>query len=238
MSFLEELKQAAAHYGVALSEQQLNAFNKYFELLVEWNEKMNLTAITETREVAVKHMIDSLSCYDERYFPIGCTVADVGTGAGFPGIPLKIFRPDIKLTLLDSLKKRLTFLETVVNELNLSDVKIVHIRAEEAGRQKMYRHSFTVAVSRAVARLNVLCEFCLPLVKVGGCFIAMKGAQYEIEAQEAQRAVEVLGGKIAELKKVYLPGIEDTRAVIYIDKLKETPSGYPRRIGLPEKKPL
>lgn len=238
MSFLEDMKQAADHYGTVLSEQQLHAFHIYFKLLVDWNEKMNLTAITEPQEVAVKHMIDSLSCYNERYFSAGCTVADVGTGAGFPGIPLKIFRPDVKLTLLDSLKKRLTFLETVVHELKLSDVTIVHTRAEEAGRQSLYRNNFNVVVSRAVARLNVLCEFCLPLVKVGGCFIAMKGAQYENEVREARRAVEVLGGEIAELKKVYLPGIEDTRAVIYIDKLGETPLLYPRRIGLPEKKPL
>jgi 16S rRNA (guanine527-N7)-methyltransferase len=238
MNFLEEMKQASSQYGLVLAERQFDLFDKYFELLVEWNKRMNLTAITDAREVAVKHMIDSLSCYEEPYFPAGCTVADVGSGAGFPGIPLKIFRPDIKLTLLDSLQKRLTFLETAVHELSLSDVQMVHIRAEEAGRQKIFRQKFTVVVSRAVARLNVLCEFCLPLVAVGCCFIALKGAQYAGEAEEAGRAVAVLGGKVARIKKVHLPGMEDVRAVIYIDKQAETPAGYPRRTGLPEKKPL
>lgn len=238
MNFSEALAQSAAAYGVSFSHDVKADFEKYYNLLIEWNEKINLTAITQPDEVAVKHMIDSLTCLDDAYFPPGCTVIDVGTGAGFPGLPLKIYRPDIKLTLLDSLNKRLNFLQQVVDKLSLTEVKIVHSRAEDGGRAGNLREKHHIAVSRAVARLNVLCEYCLPLVEVGGFFVAMKGAKFAEEVSEAKKAVKTLGGEIVTVKEVKLPGLEDVRAVVYIKKTSETPSQYPRRSGLPEKKPL
>lgn len=236
--FTPYLRQAAIDYGIELSEEQLSAFNRYYQLLVEWNEKMNLTAITEPQEVAVKHMIDSLSCYDTAFFAQNAKMVDVGTGAGFPGIPLKIFRPDLQLTLVDSLNKRLTFLQCVIAELGLTDVTVVHARAEEGARKRELRDKFDVALSRAVARLNVLSELCLPFVAPGGCFIALKGAQYEEEVKEAQQAIRVLGGKLIKTQPVKLPGLDDKRAVVYIRKEKPTPGVYPRKPGTPEKKPL
>ncbi len=238
MTFAASLKAAAAAAAIELSPEQVEAFTVYNALLVSWNEKINLTAITDPQEVAVKHVIDSLSCYDAAVFPAGCAVVDVGTGAGFPGLPLKIYRPDIRLTLLDSLNKRLVFLGEVVGRLGLSGVELVHARAEEAGRRKDRRERYGVATSRAVARLNALAELCLPLVAVGGCFVALKGAQYQEEIDEARRAVTLLGGRIETVKKVRLPGLDDSRAVIYVRKEKPTPPPYPRRPGIPEKKPL
>lgn len=238
MSFVEIVAQKAGEYGLTLTDVQLAAFDQYFALLIDWNEKINLTAITDPQEVAVKHMIDSLSCYDENIFSPECTVVDVGTGAGFPGLPLKIFRPDIRLTLLDSLNKRLLFLQAVVEKLGLTKVKLIHARAEEAGRKKELRGQYTIAVSRAVARLNVLCELCLPLVAIGGHFIALKGAQYAQEVAEAGNAVKLLGSEIADVRPVKLPGLDDARAIILIKKLSNTPGAYPRRPGIPEKKPL
>lgn len=238
MNFTDFLMDAANIYGLTLSDEQLLDFNRYYEMLVEWNEKMNLTAITAPQDVAVKHMIDSLSCYDEEIFSAGVSVADVGTGAGFPGLPLKIFRPQIDLTLMDSLNKRLLFLQTVTNELGLDKVAIVHARAEEAGRNKEHRQQYQIVVSRAVARLNVLSEYCLPFVRVGGYFVALKGAQSEQEVIEAARSLKILGGEIIKIKPVKLPGIDDSRAVIYIKKVANTPGIYPRRPGTPEKKPL
>jgi len=238
VSFREALTEAAAAYGINLSQDQHADFEKYYNLLIAWNEKINLTAITQPDEVAVKHMIDSLTCLDNAYFPSGCTVIDVGTGAGFPGLPLKIFRPDIKLTLLDSLNKRLNFLQEVVDQLDLNEVKLIHSRAEDGGRAGALREKHHVAVSRAVARLNVLCEYCLPFVEVGGAFVALKGAKFALEVDDAKKAVKILGGEIAAVKEVKLPGLEDARAVVYIKKVANTPSQYPRRSGLPEKKPL
>ena len=238
MSFKEFLDQVMKEYGITLSEAQLAAFTAYYELLIEWNEKMNLTAITQPEEVAVKHMVDSLSCHDESVFKKGCKVIDVGTGAGFPGLPLKLLREDIELTLLDSLNKRLNFLQSVVEKNALDKVLLVHSRAEDGARKKELRERFDVAVSRAVARLNVLCELCLPYVKPGGYFVALKGAQYEQEAAEAQNALKTLGAELESIRKISLPGLEDVRAVLYIKKIKATPSMYPRRPGALEKKPL
>ncbi len=237
-NFQEILTKVAAGYGLKLTTDQIAAMDTYYGLLLEWNEKMNLTAITEPHEVAVKHMIDSLSCYREDVFTSAASIVDVGTGAGFPGIPLKIFQSDIELTLMDSLNKRLNFLREVVDSLGLQGVTFVHARAEEAGKNRAHRENYNIAVSRAVARLNVLCELCLPMVKVGGWFIALKGAQYEDEAREAAKAIAVLGGKIEDIRPVSLPGLTDKRAVIYIRKVAATPSGYPRKAGTPEKKPL
>lgn len=236
--FKDELQKAAAEYGIALSDKQMEQFNRYFELLVEWNEKINLTAITEPKEVAIKHMIDSITAYDEKIFQDGVTVIDVGTGAGFPGLPLKIFCPEIKLTLMDSLNKRIKFLQTVVEELGLQDVECVHARAEEGARNKKYRESFDIAVSRAVARLPILCEYCLPFVKKGGHFIALKGMQFHEEAEEAAKAIKVMGGSKTEIRPVKLPEIDDKRAVITINKTMPTPKAYPRKAGTPTKNPI
>ena len=236
--FKDELQKAAAEYGIALSDKQMEQFNRYFELLVEWNEKINLTAITEPKEVAIKHMIDSITAYDEKIFQDGVTVIDVGTGAGFPGLPLKIFCPEIKLTLMDSLNKRIKFLQTVVEELGLQDVECVHARAEEGARNKKYRESFDIAVSRAVARLPILCEYCLPFVKKGGHFIALKGMQFHEEAEEAAKAIKVMGGSKTEIRPVKLPELDDKRAVITITKTMPTPKAYPRKAGTPTKNPI
>lgn len=238
MNFTDCLRQAAQSYDIALTERQVEAYRMYYELLIEWNEKINLTAITQPDQVAVKHMIDSLSCHNAKVFFEGCSVIDVGTGAGFPGLPLKIFQNDLKLTLLDSLNKRVNFLSIVAETLQLSEVEVIHSRAEEGAKQKVYREKYDVAVSRAVARLNVLCELCMPFVKVGGYFVALKGAQYVAETQEATRAVELLGGKIEKTVPIKLPGIDDSRAIIYIKKVKQTPALYPRKAGTPEKNPL
>jgi 16S rRNA (guanine527-N7)-methyltransferase len=238
MSFMEEMHKAAAVYGIELTERQFEQFNCYFELLIEWNEKMNLTAITEPREVAVKHMVDSLSAYDAKIFQGEKSLIDVGTGAGFPGLPLKIFHPELSLTLLDSLNKRVKFLQTIVDALGLTNVCCVHARAEEAARQKIYRESFDIAVSRAVARMPILAEYCLPFVRRGGYFLALKGMKYEEEAQEVKPVLRLLGGNSMHIRPVTLPGLSDVRAVIYIKKEKTTSLAYPRKAGMPEKNPL
>lgn len=238
MIFTEALQGAAAKYGLKLTESQISDFNVYYELLVEWNQKINLTALTSPEDVAVKHIIDSLSCFKQELFKPGTTLIDVGTGAGFPGLPLKIYYPELKLTLLDSLNKRVKFLQLVVDKLNLNGMEVIHARSEEAARQKKYREKFDLASARAVARLPILAEYCLPFVKVGGTFIALKGRQYEEEITEADKAVKVLGGKITEAVPVKLPGLEDKRAVIYIAKIKKTPAVYPRKAGTPERNPI
>lgn len=229
--FSTNLKQV----GITLSDTQINQFVQYYELLTETNKVMNLTALTEPKDVAVKHFIDSLFAYDPAMH--NATMADVGTGAGFPGVPLKIFDSTIKLTLLDSLAKRLKFLDTLTTELALQNVTTIHARAEDAGKDKNLREQFDFVTARAVARLNVLAEFCLPLVKVGGKFIAMKGdAQDEIA--EAENAIKLLGGKIAEIKNVKLPNLDDKRTLVIIEKIKNTPNKYPRKAGTAAKEPL
>lgn len=238
MSFVNDLSEVAKEYGLELTSDQISAFNRYYELLVEWNEKINLTAITEPREVAIKHIVDSLSCYQKELFTGQVSLIDVGTGAGFPGLPLKIFYPELKLTLLDSLNKRVKFLQLVVDELGLKDVEVIHARSEEAARNKKYREKFDLATARAVARLSIICEYCLPFVKQGGTFIALKGRQYEEEIQEAQKAFSVLGGKLVKSMPVKLPELEDKRAVVYIKKEKATPKVYPRKAGTPERNPI
>ena len=238
MNFVDELKIAATEYGLNLTEDQISAFNKYYELLYEWNKKINLTAITEPKDVAIKHMVDSLSCFKADLFKENTSLIDVGTGAGFPCLPLKIFYPSLKLTLLDSLNKRVKFLQLVVDELGLKDVEVIHARSEEAARNKKYREKFDLATARAVARLPIICEYCLPFVKDGGTFIALKGRQYEEEATQAQKAIKVLGGEIADIMPVKLPEIDDKRAVIYIKKIKSTPKTYPRKAGTPERNPI
>lgn len=236
MTFAEILAAKGAEAGLSFSQQQLEQFTAYYELLVETNKVMNLTAITEPEEVAVKHMVDSLLAYDPSF--AGKTMADVGTGAGFPGVPLKIYCPQLQVTLIDSLGKRLKFLETVIATLGLKGIRTEHLRAEDAGRNKKHREAYDLVTARAVARLSVLSEYCLPLVKKGGQFIALKGSKYAEEIAEGQEAVKLLGGKLVSSEEVKLPGLDDGRAIVKIAKLKATPAQYPRKAGTPEKQPL
>ena len=236
--FEQELERASARYGLPLDAKQIEKFGIYYRLLIEWNAKMNLTAITEPREVAVKHIVDSLTALRGIEEKNSCRLIDVGTGAGFPGIPLKIVRPDLQLTLLDSLKKRVHFLETVVEALGLEGAECLHGRAEEAARQSALRERFDIAASRAVARLPVLAEYLLPFVRIGGTAIALKGLHSEEEAKESERAVKILGGRAIESIPVALPGLSDKRAVLVIKKERPTPKAYPRKAGKPAKEPL
>lgn len=236
--FTTELRAAAEAASLSLSEEQILKFTRYDALLVDWNERMNLTAITEPRDVAVKHMVDSLTAYDAALFSGAPTVIDVGTGAGFPGIPLKIFDPSIRLTLMDSLAKRLAFLEAVAEDLGLTGVTCVHARAEDAAHEPQRRERYDIAVSRAVARLPVLLEYTLPFVKKGGHLIALKGRTAEEEATDAKRALKLLGGRLETIRPVTLPGLSDKRAVLTITKIAPTPKAYPRKAGTPAKKPL
>lgn len=230
------LIQAAGQQGILISQKQADCFQRYMELLLEWNQKMNLTAITEPEEVAIKHFVDSLLLFKAVVIPEHAKVADVGTGAGFPGIPLAVMRPDLDLTLLDSLNKRLVFLEAVCNGLEISSTR-VHMRAEEAGRQKAFREQFDLVTARAVAPLNLLAEYCLPLVKVGGIFAAMKGPGIEEELAVAKQAVSILGGKLEEVCSFLLPD-GSKRSIAVIKKIKHTGDRYPRQSAKIAKNPL
>lgn len=235
--FKDYLQTLGSKAGYVIEGECLDAFDMYYHTLVEWNEKMNLTGITEPRDVALKHMIDSLTVYRKAYFPEGASVIDVGTGAGFPGVPLAIYQPHLAITLLDSLQKRLTFLGEVLR-LCHRDVRLVHARAEDAGRLTEHRDRYDVAVSRAVARLYRLVEWCLPFVKVGGVLLAMKGAKWQEEVEEAKKAIFLLGGNLETVHEVNLPELDDKRAIIVIRKVSPTPKTYPRRPAVAEKKPL
>lgn len=217
-------------YKITLTENQYEQFQKYFELLAEWNEKMNLTAITDESGVALKHFADSLSLLNFVDIPQNSSLADVGTGAGFPGVVLKIARPDIKLTLIDSLNKRLVFLSEVCAQLGI-EAELIHSRAEDGARDEKLRESFDFAVSRAVARMNVLSEYCLPYVKVGGAFCAMKGAQANEEFKESLNAINTLGGKLENKYFFELPENGGERAIAVVRKVKNTPQKYPRQSG-------
>ena len=234
---IPNLSDYAKKAGFPLYDSQVLQFNRYAELLLSWNEKMNLTAITEPDEIISKHFADSL--YGLPYLSAGDRIIDVGTGAGFPGIPLKIARPDLSLTLLDSLNKRLTFLQEVVSSLKLSDVKTVHARAEEGAKKPSpLREQFDAATARAVANLGVLAEYCLPYVKVGGVFLAYKGGEVEDEAKNAKNAIATLGGELSEIAKYTLPDTDITHSVVVIKKIKPTADIYPRQNGKITKKPL
>lgn len=236
--FQNDLIHAMEAMGLVLEDYQIRQFCRFEELLLETNRVMNLTAITDPGEVAVKHMADSLSCYDERYFPKDASLLDLGTGAGFPGIPLAIFRPDLTVTFFDSLQKRLNFLNEVCRETGLRKVAFLHGRAEEMAHQEAYREQFDLVTSRAVARLSILCEWALPYVRNNGLFIALKGAQYEEEIKEASNALRILGGTLEEVRPVTLPGLSDKRAVLYIRKSGTSPAKYPRKPKMAAKHPL
>ena len=225
---------------ISLSERQLNQFYLYYELLIKWNEVMNLTAITEMNQVVTKHFIDSLSLIKivDNLASTGFSIIDIGTGAGFPGIPLKIAFPNIKITLLDSLNKRVRFLDEVIGKLNLEDIETVHGRAEDLGRDKKYRESFDLCVSRAVANLSTLIEYCLPFVKKDGLFISYKSGKIEEELSQAKTALKILGGEIMNTITFQLPRADGERCLIKIKKVRNTPNKYPRKSGLPGKEPL
>ena len=212
---------------------------RYHRLLCEWNARMNLTGDTDFAVALYRHYLDSLAPLRlEGLFAHGARVIDVGSGAGFPGLPLKIFCPKVHLTLMDSLNKRVNFLQTVVDELGLEDVDCVHARAEEGARMKKYREQYDLAVSRAVARLPILCEYCLPFVKRGGHFLALKGRAFAEEVEEAAKAIKVMGGSHTDVREVHLPGLDDKRAIITVTKTMPTPKAYPRKAGTPAKNPL
>lgn len=238
---VERLKKAK----IEISDQQCYQLLQYYELLVERNKVMNLTAITEFKEVVDKHFVDSLALIalfggqnETKAAVLGKSMIDLGTGAGFPGIPLKIVFPELKIVLLDSLNKRIMFLNDVINELGLENIDAYHGRAEEFGRQKNYREQFDFCVSRAVANLSTLSEYCLPFVKVGGSFIAYKSGSIEQEVNEARRAVRVMGGNLIEVKSFLLPQTDIERTLVHIKKSDQTPKAYPRKAGKPSKEPI
>lgn len=233
---LDKFEKGLADLGISLDETQIKQFLDYYELLVETNKVMNLTAITEFDEVIEKHFLDSLSLCRIYDLNREIRVLDLGTGAGFPGVPLKIAFPQIRLVLADSLNKRIKFLENVVGELSLQNVSCVHGRAEEMGRNKEYREQFDLCVSRAVANLSSLSEYCIPFVKEGGAFISYKSGEIEEEANAAKKAISVLGGELREIYKFDL--YEQKRSFVIIDKKKKTPKAYPRKAGTPTKEPL
>lgn len=275
MNFTDNLAAQLEAVGIEATAKQLEQFTTYYEMLIETNKSLNLTAITEPHEVAVKHFVDSLTALDDVQgvvtkdseakavktvngvngingvneegitsstepvvFKVGAKLLDLGTGAGFPGIPLAIMRPDLKITLFDSLQKRLTFLESVIKELGLLNVTTLHGRAEDVSHTAAHREAYDIVTSRAVARLPILLEWALPYVKQNGYMVALKGAAYEDESKEATKALQILKGKIAMVKPVQLPTLTDKRAIIYVRKMGHTPKSYPRKPKEIKLKPL
>ena len=236
MDFQNQLIAAAKAFDLPLTQEQAAQFSTYAETLVEWNKVMNLTAITDPQEIIVKHFLDSLLLFRACSLPENASLIDVGTGAGFPGLPAKIYRPDLRVTLLDSLQKRLNFLEAVCEKTG-AEAKRIHARAEDAGREPALRENYDAACARAVAALPVLCEYCLPFVRVGGCFIAMKGPGLEEELQAADRAIRTLGGKLESTAAFTLPDGSERRIAV-IRKIAPTPKAYPRPAAKIKKSPL
>ena len=229
-------KDFCLYFEEEIDDNKIQKFYDYMNLLVEWNKKINLTAITEEKDIILKHFVDSLTVL--KYIKENKSIVDVGTGAGFPGIPLAIMNDSLKITLVDSLNKRINFLNEVCNKINLKNTKAIHARAEEFGQDNNYRESYDVAISRAVANLTVLAEYLLPLVKVGGKIICMKGPDIEEELKQARSAIDILGGKIEKCDDFCLPKSDISRNIIIINKIKETPKKYPRKAGTPAKTPL
>lgn len=231
------LKDGASEFNINLEKEDIESFFKYKETLLKWNKNINLTAITDDRDIIIKHFIDSISVVPY----IGKDlkkVIDVGTGAGFPGIPLKIIKKDLNVTLLDSLEKRTKFLNEVIEKLDLKNIEVIHSRAEDKGVSGDFREKFDLALARAVANLPVLLEYCLPFVKTGGIFIAMKGSDIQEELDNSKKALEILGGEIKDVIKFNLPSTDIKRNIIIIKKFRHTPTKYPRKSGKPSKAPL
>lgn len=238
MNNVELLKNGIECFNIITNESMLEKFKKYREILVDWNQKMNLTGIEDEKEVYVKHFLDSISAVKNGYIKNGMSIIDVGTGAGFPGLPLKICLDDLELTLLDSLNKRINFLEEVSRELELANIKFIHGRAEDFGKDEKYREKYDIATARAVAGLPILMEFCVPFVKVGGYFICLKGPNANLELEESQKAIDILGLEFVEKIDVELPEIDLNHNILVFKKVKETPVKYPRKAGKPAKNPI
>ena len=234
--FAEKIQKLSKEIGILLNEKQINQFFDYMNFLLEWNEKINLTAITKPDEIILKHFVDSITI--EKYIAKNTKIVDVGTGAGFPGLPLKIIREDIEVVLLDSLQKRVNFLQETIKKLGLTKIEAIHLRAEEFSRNKEQRESFDYATSRAVANLTTLSEYLIPLVKINGKCICMKGSEINEELEQSKNAVSVLGGVIESVDNFLLPESDITRNIVIIKKESKTPNKYPRKAGMPAKEPL
>lgn len=238
--FRDLMEQGLGEYSIGLSDRQMNQFYEYYQLLLQWNKVMNLTAITELEEVVTKHFVDSLALVKvlDREILDGMKVLDLGTGAGFPGIPIKITFPGVKMVLLDSLNKRIKFLDEVIERLGLEDIRVIHGRAEDYGRDGQYREMFDLCVSRAVANLATLSEYCIPFVKIGGFFIPYKSGNVQEEIDQAKGALKLLGGRMEARAEFMLPGSDMSRMLFKIKKIEGTAKRYPRKAGMPGKEPL
>lgn len=232
------LEQKLGELGIKQDQNQLERFHKFYQLLIEWNKVMNLTGITEYEDVVEKHFVDSLSIIKAVDLSRIHTVIDVGTGAGFPGIPLKIAFPHLGVVLLDSLNKRIKFLDEVISQLGLTEIRTIHGRAEEYARKEEYREQFDLCVSRAVANLSTLSEYCLPYIRVGGIFVPYKSGEIDDEVEQSKKAVRILGGNIKDVMKFELPGTDIHRSFVLIHKEQHTQKKYPRKAGIPAKEPL
>jgi len=234
----EILEKGLRNLKIDFNDQIARSFLRYLELLMQTNKEFNLTSITDPEEAIYKHFIDSLTVIPFLPEQDNAQIIDIGTGAGFPGIPVKIINPNLKVTLVDSTKKKVNFLKIICDELELKDIECLHARAEELARNTKHREIYDIALSRALAPLNLLLEFCLPFVKVGGTFIAYKSKEACNEIKKAGRALELLGGRILDVKKLEVPGIEGERNLIFIKKITSISSAYPRRPGIPQKRPI
>lgn len=234
----DKFEQQLKNLNICLDKLQREQFQKYYEMLVEWNKVMNLTSITEYNEVYEKHFIDSLAITKVIDIEKIDTVLDIGTGAGFPGLPLKIAYPHLNLVLLDSLQKRIHFLNAVIDELGLENIKTLHGRAEDYAKKAEYRESFDLCVSRAVANLATLSEYCIPYIKVGGMFISYKSGNIDEEVEASKTAIKILGGKLENVVKFQLPDTEINRSFVKVNKVQSTRKKYPRKAGMPGKEPI
>lgn len=238
MEYFDIMSQACKDIGLPFNEDTYNKFNQYKDMIKDWNEKINLTAIVDDEQIFKKHFIDCIKIFKFSPLKEAKNIIDIGTGAGFPGIPIKIMKQELDLILLDSLNKRVNFLNEVVSKIKLNNVETIHGRAEDFSRQPKYREQVDIAVSRAVANLAVLSELCIPYVKVGGYFVAMKGPSVDDEIKDGKRAISILGGKIDDVIKINIEDSDLDHNLVIIEKIKETPKAYPRKAGTASKKPL